>query len=95
LQADGFRAFSNTIQGEKSTDEGKKRGKTMTHRLENFKDIDPLLEHIGDARWSLFLNASRAETLQAPAQHIDTQVEEQMNEINRADWKRIRDAWQF
>ena len=41
------------------------------------------------------LNASRAETLQAPEQHIDTQVEEQMNEINRDDWKRIRDAWQF
>jgi hypothetical protein len=34
------------------------------------------------------LNASRAETLQAPEEHIDTQVEEQMNEISRVDWKR-------
>jgi hypothetical protein len=37
LQANGFRAFSNTIQGKKSDDDGKKRWKTMTHRLKNKK----------------------------------------------------------
>ncbi|MFL6492172.1 MAG: hypothetical protein ACJ70O_03630 [Nitrososphaera sp.] len=53
MQADGFRAFSNTIQGKKSADDGKKRWKTMTHRLKN-KDIDPLLENIGDASVKFF-----------------------------------------
>lgn len=66
MQADGFRAFSNTIQGKKSTDEGKKRWKTMTHRLENFKDIDPLLENIGDARWSLFSKCKEGRDLAGP-----------------------------
>ena len=58
MQADGFHAFSNTIQGKKSADDGKKRWKTMTHRLENFKDIDPLLENIGDARVKFFQSRS-------------------------------------
>jgi hypothetical protein len=66
LQADGFRPFSNTIQGEKSTDEGKKRGKTMTHRLENFKDMGPLLEHIGDARWSLYSKCKQSRDFAGP-----------------------------
>jgi hypothetical protein len=65
LQADGFRAFSNTIQGKKSADDGKKRWKTMTHRLENFR-YRPIARNIGDARWSLFSKCKEGRDLAGP-----------------------------
>jgi hypothetical protein len=38
----------------------------MTHRLENFKDIGPLLEHIGDARWSLYSKCKQSRDFAGP-----------------------------
>jgi erythromycin esterase len=66
LQVDGFHAFLSTKQEEEEEErnrqllnEVKRLKKTMTHKLENFnKDLDPLLEQIGDARYVLLGEAS-------------------------------------